>query len=594
MSRAARRSRAALTGALFSGLAALLVTAACSDVYLYDARRESQLPQDRAVTVRGEVCTPGTNDIVRPQKILLALDASQSMRVTDPDGRRATAIIELFNSLPQDPEIHVSVMLFAGSTTAFLTRDNIAGFDPLVALTQTDRSRLVGQLLNFTNPEQGPNRDSTDFVKPLSDIYALINHDIAQTRLATDGGTESRARYDVIFLSDGHPTNDQDEELLRGDAVRRIRQLKDLADDVRVHTVFVFNPTQPLGTNCDLSPGGSCPLLIVNQDAERMQQMAELGGGEFRDFRNNEPINFLGFRFGLVRRTWELKDFVLSNVNAPAGSPLGVADTDGDGLTDAEELELGTDPLRYDTDGDGFCDGVEVHFARLGAPFDPAQEAQPDGGGLDPGCPSHLRGVDSDCDGLFDCDEQLIGTNALRMDSDDDGVTDGVEWQLGTQPASRDLSVDPDNDGVTNRQEVRRHTKPQAADVSALSLDGYRYTLESLGGSREDGSRCWAYSVDNVLLAPTLADTREPDAGGTGRGAGWNELYFSVAFVPSDDPEGRTVVRATRVRDVRYPVGGIKSPPDGVVQISADRLVDRCEPGASTFGQGQPSGAQGQ
>ena len=28
-------------------------------------------------------------------------------------------------------------------------------------------------------------------------------------------------------------------------------------------------------------------------------------------------------------------------------------DTDGDGLTDAEELELGTDPLIADTDGDG-------------------------------------------------------------------------------------------------------------------------------------------------------------------------------------------------------------------------------------------------
>jgi hypothetical protein len=36
------------------------------------------------------------------------------------------------------------------------------------------------------------------------------------------------------------------------------------------------------------------------------------------------------------------------------------ADTDGDGLTDAEEARLGTDPARADSDGDGRTDNVEV------------------------------------------------------------------------------------------------------------------------------------------------------------------------------------------------------------------------------------------
>ncbi|MDP6931403.1 MAG: hypothetical protein QGG40_00740 [Myxococcota bacterium] len=35
-------------------------------------------------------------------------------------------------------------------------------------------------------------------------------------------------------------------------------------------------------------------------------------------------------------------------------------DTDGDGLTDAEEEEWGTDPAVEDSDGDGFSDGDEV------------------------------------------------------------------------------------------------------------------------------------------------------------------------------------------------------------------------------------------
>jgi hypothetical protein len=35
-------------------------------------------------------------------------------------------------------------------------------------------------------------------------------------------------------------------------------------------------------------------------------------------------------------------------------------DSDGDGLTDLEEAELGTDPSLADTDADGWDDGVEV------------------------------------------------------------------------------------------------------------------------------------------------------------------------------------------------------------------------------------------
>lgn len=38
----------------------------------------------------------------------------------------------------------------------------------------------------------------------------------------------------------------------------------------------------------------------------------------------------------------------------------GALDPDGDGLTNAQEALIGTDPFRADTDGDGFSDGVEV------------------------------------------------------------------------------------------------------------------------------------------------------------------------------------------------------------------------------------------
>jgi len=60
------------------------------------------------------------------------------------------------------------------------------------------------------------------------------------------------------------------------------------------------------------------------------------------------------------------KTNLASQGSTSAGTSL---DSDGDGLTDAEEARLGTDPFNPDTDGDGYPDGLEV---ALGSnPLDP-------------------------------------------------------------------------------------------------------------------------------------------------------------------------------------------------------------------------------
>ena len=55
--------------------------------------------------------------------------------------------------------------------------------------------------------------------------------------------------------------------------------------------------------------------------------------------------------------------FLFENPGLAIGGPTEPepsTDTDGDGLTDAEEATLGTNPELADTDGDGFSDGQEV------------------------------------------------------------------------------------------------------------------------------------------------------------------------------------------------------------------------------------------
>jgi hypothetical protein len=583
----------------FAAFTGAFLLAACTNTYLYDERRENEVPRDRTLTLEGSFCTPSPNEVVRPIKILIAMDASQSMNITDPNGSRAQAAVELLDNLPQEPEISFVVMLFAGSTTAWLSKSGLVEFDRVVDYSQSDKNLLRQRILNFAVPGAMANRDSTDFVKPLSDIYGLINRDIAENRLMR-GNDETRARYSVIFLSDGEPTNNQDDELLCGDAVRRIRQLKDLADDVKVNTVHVFIPTQPLastacvfdggvsvptgGSTCGIPvlPPGACPLLIVNQNAERLDRMATLGGGDFRDFRNSEPINFLNFRFGQVRHTFIFDKLVASNFSAPAGSPLDGGDADSDGLLDADELREGTLPWVADTDTDGFSDGVEV-WARdtRGGMFTPNQVPQPDGGGLDFGCPVELRGVDTDCDTLTDCDEQIIGTNAQRVDSDDDGISDSVEFKLGSQPSSKDLTQDPDNDRLPTGDELTMHMDPLKVDSDNLSVTGYRYEVTKRGGLDPDGRQCWDFRISNVSLADTMADSRDagnPDGGPDlpRVGAGFNNIFLSYSMTPGDDPTGKSVLRTFRYTAARFPVGGIKSPHDGIIRITPEDFVAGC------------------
>src|SRR5262245_60709694 len=87
--------------------------------------------------------------------------------------------------------------------------------------------------------------------------------------------------------------------------------------------------------------------------------------------------------------------FVVALAPSPRASaqsvPTAGVDTDGDGLEDAVEILLGTDPSKKDSDDDGISDLIEVTPIGGGAPAK----------------------VDTDGDGIID---------ALDTDSDNDGI----------------------------------------------------------------------------------------------------------------------------------------------------------------------------
>lgn len=108
---------------------------------------------------------------------------------------------------------------------------------------------------------------------------------------------------------------------------------------------------------------------------------------------------------------WELE--VFGNLDQ-----TGTGDSDGDGLTNAQEFTLGTDPNLSDTDGDGLSDGHEVNVSHT----DPVRP-------------------DTDGDGLSDGDEvNIYHTDPTNPDSDGDGLPDGDEV-LTTGPATQVSNV---------------------------------------------------------------------------------------------------------------------------------------------------------
>ncbi|WP_418057608.1 binary toxin-like calcium binding domain-containing protein [Pimelobacter simplex] len=144
-------------------------------------------------------------------------------------------------------------------------------------------------------------------------------------------------------------------------------------------------------------------------------------------------------------------------------------DTDGDGLSDEREAELGTDPANPDTDGDGLSDGVEV------------------------------AGNVGSC---------KAGTNPLKADTDGDSLSDGAEvkgWVL-----SQKVRTSKNRKGK-GAAIGRVSTNPCVADTDgdglrdAAELKGY--VLKTKVFIKKNGKMVKVFRIGKVVTNPVKADT---------------------------------------------------------------------------------------
>jgi hypothetical protein len=203
----------------------------------------------------------------------------------------------------------------------------------------------------------------------------------------------------------------------------------------------------------------------------------------------------------------------------PTSDPrFGFIDTDGDGLTDAEEYALGTHPRLVDTDGDGISDFDEVR-GRLTLPFD--------------GKPRFTNPLDADTDNdlLSDGFELTVGwdvtldlvtrrvfSDPTTPDLDGDGLWDNDERTATATSGTDPNNPDTDGDGTTDRVEVLRlrdtdttnNTDPLAKDqLVSLAIDGrgVKWTNGLICGVINDGSARFGGTIDTTVNAALTTTT---------------------------------------------------------------------------------------
>ncbi len=160
-------------------------------------------------------------------------------------------------------------------------------------------------------------------------------------------------------------------------------------------------------------------------------------------------------------------------------------DADGDGLSNLQEANAGTDINNADTDGDLLNDSFEVN------------------GGLDPlddGTLDFNQGGMGDPDGdqLNNLAEQSLGTNPTVADTDQDGLDDGVEFSLMTDPTSSDS----DGDGLNDGFEVSNGLDP--LDNGSVNINN---------GPNGDPDSDGVKNIDEFILG---TDPNNPDTDGDG------------------------------------------------------------------------------
>jgi hypothetical protein len=194
----------------------------------------------------------------------------------------------------------------------------------------------------------------------------------------------------------------------------------------------------------------------------------------------------------------QLFGYTDNNVDSDGNGVLdSEEDFDNDGLTNIFEINTySTDPTLFDTDFDSLSDGDEIKiFITNPNSIDTDKDNLEDGeevkgyaiivNGTSVLCSSNPYIPDTDNDGYTDKEEkdgigiEKYKTNPSKFDTDDDGISDSGEIQIGLNP----LNFDTDGNGISDDSETFEYLKEDfsnlLSDVNNLNSDFFEISIEA-------------------------------------------------------------------------------------------------------------------
>lgn len=365
--------------------------------------------------------------------------------------------------------------------------------DPL--LLDTDGDLLCDFIeLGVSNPAESDTdfdglNDATELGLELSEVLCtpISIADQLTSPVLSDSDNDGLSDGQEILITGTDPldTDSDDDGIRDGD---EDRDGDGLSDYVELNLSFTLFDTVD-------SDGNEVNDALDDQDGDGLSNIEELGYGTCIAYQavscpSPEDSDQDG-----------VSDFdEINRADQEGTDPLG-SDTDGDELTDSEELAIGTNPLLADSDLDGIDDNEELTLS-LTDPLNPDTDNDFLADGQDD---SPLQ-PDSDNDSLLDGIEvHILGTSPDNNDSDVDGLKDGDEvWvygfgldELTLLKTGRDLDID-----LNSKSGVTGWNPPSNSFEGAA----YEYLVT-------DVARIVVNDAGTSLNEPFVAEGDELDAG---------------------------------------------------------------------------------
>ncbi|NOJ79339.1 cell-cell cohesion protein MtsD [Myxococcus xanthus] len=601
----------------------------CSDAML-ESRVDALSNLDDRLTLEGRVCTRPPSPSGFPVKVVVVIDESGSMCVSDPPGSQLDSGFcqrrEILDIIPEGVTEPARVRALKRLVQQFRevnaqggnVQVSVAPFETNVRnvwppTTTGDRfARPDNNIDSYIEGLQSQLGKGTDYQGALSYAYSLISSDINAVA-QSNPELLPRTRYVVVFLTDGTPyprcsatdnlsvyadpdnpdltwadslrdfcnltnTTDQIDGFEVGtdrnqnyqlfSYVRRLMELKDQYNvgDLRMHTVLLFNQeaVRACGPICQdiygVYPGvepARYPEAAKKIAAWLLRRFADIGNGVYQEFNDTGEISNLGLGaldYSSFASRNVMKTLMVESLSSAPGDTGRVLDSDGDGVPDSidNSFTLKTNTFVADSDGDCLNDGFE--YRREDQGFRAANDL--DARGCNPASPLTPNCVcrDTDGDGLSQFAEDYLRTRTGIVDSDGDGVPDGLEARWGLNPLENSVSgLDTDGDGIPDAQELRAGSDPTRRDKAFHERFGYQYETR-IAEVRPDGSLCYDFTVSNLQLVTP------PDRAGVKQGYNLFKVWFAEApesGVSTDYGVWRTACAWAQYAppSVRVPVG---------------------------------------